>query len=77
MRRRAGLSRQQLADMIGVTRQAVFNYETGVGWPSAGLLPAIAGALVCSIDELYELPAAEPDAAEDMVTEPEADGYAG
>lgn len=76
MRRRAGLSRQQLADQIGVTRQAVSNYERGIGWPSAGLLPAIAGALVCSIDELYEVPPVEPEDSEAMVTEEDAEDHA-
>ena len=77
-RKRAGLSCQQLADMIGLkSRQLINMYETGAAWPSARILPALADALVCSIDELYEAPPAEAEDSEDSLAETEADDYAG
>lgn len=55
-RQRAGMTQQQLADLIGVARGTVAMWECGGVWPSARLLPLIAGALLCSIDELYTPP---------------------
>lgn len=55
-RRRAGMTQEQLADSIGVTRGAVGMWEIGKCWPSAALLPQIADLLLCSIDELYTRP---------------------
>lgn len=53
MRIRAGLSQTQLAAQLGVTRQNVCQWESGEAWPSARRLPDIAGALCCTIDELF------------------------
>ena len=50
----AGMTQQQLADAIHISRVAVAMWETGRALPSAALLPQIAAALGCSIDELYE-----------------------
>lgn len=55
-RRRAGLTQEQLADSLGVTRGSVGMWEIGKCWPSAALLPKIADLLLCSIDELYTRP---------------------
>jgi len=52
-RQRAGLTQQQLAEGLNVSRTAVTMWETGQSWPSAALLPRIADVLLCSIDELY------------------------
>lgn len=53
-RQRAGLSQTALADILGITRQAVSLWETGINWPSAALLPQIADLLLCSIDDLFQ-----------------------
>ena len=44
----AGLSQMQ------VTQGAIANWETGAAYPRASQLPALAKALQCSIDDLYE-----------------------
>ena len=54
LRQRAGISMQELADAAGVSRQAVSSWEIEDAWPSSELLPAIARALGCTIDELFE-----------------------
>ncbi|MBQ3275463.1 MAG: helix-turn-helix transcriptional regulator [Oscillospiraceae bacterium] len=52
-RKAAGISIDGLATMLGVTRQAVFNWESGGTLPTADKLPEIARVLGCSIDDLY------------------------
>lgn len=47
------LSQRELADIMGVTKTAVTNWETGVAMPRAGDLPRLADALGCSIDALF------------------------
>lgn len=51
-RKRLGMSQEALARKVGVTRGSVANWENGFSWPNARLLPLIAGALCCSVDEL-------------------------
>lgn len=55
-RKAAGYTQQQLAKALGVERVTVANWETGVNWPSARVLPDIADMLCCSIDDLYRAP---------------------
>ena len=55
-RRAAGMTQQQLAAELQVSRQTLSSWETGESWPSASWLPAIADALLCSIDDLYDAP---------------------
>lgn len=50
----AGLSQRQLAELMQVTQGAIANWETGAAYPRASQLPALAKALQCSIDDLYE-----------------------
>lgn len=52
-RKAAGLTIEALSLRMGVTRQTVFNWESGARLPSADKLPEIAAALGCSIDDLY------------------------
>lgn len=52
-RQRAGLTQRQLAQELGVSREAVAMWESGKAWPSASLLPLMADYLLCSIDDLY------------------------
>ena len=49
-------TQQELADTLAVERATVAMWETGRSWPSAALLPQIAAALQCTIDELYDAP---------------------
>ncbi|MDF2965457.1 MAG: transcriptional regulator [Rickettsiaceae bacterium] len=48
-----GLSRQELADEIGVTHQQLQKYEKGINRISVGRLALIAAALGKSIDYFY------------------------
>lgn len=54
LREAEGITQTALASRMGVSRQAVNQWETGAVWPSAQILPDLAAALGCSIDELYE-----------------------
>lgn len=51
-RRAQGMTQQQLADRIGVTNRAVSKWETGQGLPDIDVLPELAQALGCTVDEL-------------------------
>lgn len=55
-RRSAGLTQQELADAVGISRSLVAMIETGQAWPISSILPAMAEMLGCSIDELYRAP---------------------
>lgn len=57
-REAAGLSRQQLATLIGVSRMAVHHWEEGGHVPGVGVLCAVASALGTSLDTLLGLPGA-------------------
>ena len=47
------LDLRALAQRLGVTYQAVHNWEKGINDPSADLLPILANELGCEIGELY------------------------
>ena len=51
-RKRAGLSQEALADMVGVSRQAVSKWETGTADPSTSNLLALAKLFGVSAEEL-------------------------
>lgn len=61
LRKNAGMTQEDLAQRLNVSYQAVGKWERGEAYPSAALLPALAEALHCSIDELYTQP--EPESA--------------
>lgn len=52
-RQKAGLSRLQLAEMVGVTIQAVGQWERGDTQPSLASLARITSALGISMAEFY------------------------
>lgn len=52
IREEAGLTQAGLAEIAGVTQQAVSNWENGDRQPRVEHLPRIADALGVSIDEL-------------------------
>lgn len=52
----AGMTQQALADKLGILRSNIANWETGQSLPLAALLPALAEALGCTIDELFRAP---------------------
>lgn len=55
-RKAAGMTQADVAEALGIERATVGMWETGTSWPSARILPDLAGLLCCSIDELYEAP---------------------
>lgn len=62
-RKRAGLSQEALADMVGVSRQAVSKWETGEALPETAKLAALGAALGVSVDWL--LSDSEPEEPEE------------
>ena len=64
-RKARGLSQLELAEKVGVSRQAVSKWETGEAAPDLSKLLALANALDISLDQLCgrEAPAVPPEAA--------------
>ena len=54
LREAVNLTQVQMADSLGVLSTTVSNWETGVALPKPAILPQLAEALNCTIDELYE-----------------------
>jgi putative transcriptional regulator len=59
-RAEAGLSQEQLALLVGVTRQTISAVETGLYCPSALLAFLLARHLGKSVDELFFLKGEKP-----------------
>lgn len=66
LRRKKGLTQEELAEVLGVSRQAVSKWELGEGYPEVEKLVALAKALGVSVDRLlgYEGPAGDDDQKE-------------
>lgn len=54
LRKKKGFSQETLAQVLGVSFQAVSKWETGMTMPDVALIPAIASFFGVSIDELFE-----------------------
>ena len=54
LRRRAGLSQEQLADRLGVTRQSVSKWEGGAAMPDIGKLISLSELFGVSVDYLVK-----------------------
>lgn len=52
LRRAKGLTRTELAERLGVSRQRVGNWERGLNTPALGVLPGLARELGVTVDEL-------------------------
>lgn len=52
LRVRAGLTQQELADKLGVTRSIVTRYELGSKTPPLATVTALAAIFDCTVDEL-------------------------
>ena len=70
LRTAKGLSQEELAAKVYVTRQAVSRWETGLSVPDAGMLVRIAGALDTTVNDL--LGEEEPEQGRDLAAELEA-----
>jgi putative molybdopterin biosynthesis protein len=55
LRRRAGLSQQELAARVGLSRQALGAVEAGTSVPSTAAALELARALGCRVEDLFEL----------------------
>lgn len=53
LRKAKGMTQDALANIVGVTFQAVSKWETGQSCPDIGILPMLADVLEVSIDELF------------------------
>ena len=53
LRRRDGRTQENLAEILGVTSQAVSRWEANGGYPDMEMIPAIANYFHVSIDELF------------------------
>lgn len=53
MRLAANLTQKQAAELIGVRQSAISMWETGLYYPRMGLLPDIAKAYGCSVNDLF------------------------
>lgn len=54
LRERKGLSQKELADILNITQGAVSQWELGLSRPTSKILPELAKALDCTIDELFK-----------------------
>ena len=54
LRKKKGWTQAEFGEMIGVSNQAVSKWESGISMPDIMLLPHIAEAFECSIDELFD-----------------------
>lgn len=66
LRRARGLSQEEVADALNVSRQAVSKWETGQSYPSTENLIALAALFESSADELLELARDEKTDAPEM-----------
>ncbi len=73
LRRRAGYTQESLAEVLGVSRQAVGKWESGQALPEAATLLTLADLLGCTLDQLMREKLAEeaaPAVAEPAWEEP-------
>ena len=56
-----GMTQQELADRIGVTRQTILSIEKGKYSPSVGLALRLAEAFAVTVEALFELEQGEHD----------------
>lgn len=63
LRRRSGLSQEQLAEKLGVSRQAVSKWESGASTPESEKLIAISRYFNVTVDHLINGTSVEPSPA--------------
>lgn len=64
LRRKCGLSQEQLAERIGVSRQAISKWESGTSTPELEKLIALSECFQITLDELIREPVSAGDAEE-------------
>jgi len=75
-RKRAGLSQEALAELVGVSRQSVSKWELDDAVPEIGKLKALAGAFGITVDQLLsgEVPPQPEEAAPESAPPPRESG---
>ena len=53
LRKQKGLTQEQLAEIVGVTYQAVSKWENEKSFPELSIIPLLASTFGCSIDTLF------------------------
>ena len=53
MRQARGMAQSQLAELIGVKRQAIYDIETGKYTPNTALALRLAKFLQCTVEDLF------------------------
>ena len=71
LRRQSGLSQEQLAEKLNVSRQAISKWESGQSYPEAEKLLAISDYFQVSLDGLMK-DEAQPPEPQETETKPEA-----
>ena len=61
LRAQSGMTQQEVAHRLGITRQAYSNYEAGLREPDYGTLCALADLFDCTADRLMGRPEAESE----------------
>ena len=72
LRRSSGISQEELAEKLGVSRQAVSKWETGTAQPELQKLIELSGLYQVSVDELLSLEHPQPAEAEENAEQAEA-----
>ncbi len=53
LRKKAGLTQFHLAECLSIEQSTISKWETGESKPRTNMLPVLAKALNCTIDELF------------------------
>ena len=53
-RKESKLAQQELAKLLDITKQAVWNIESGISKPSLEVLEALSKVFKCSIDDFFK-----------------------
>ena len=52
-RHKNGMTQKHLGKLLGVTAQAISKWEQGECYPDIALLPMLADAIGCTVDDLF------------------------
>ncbi len=66
LRKKNGLTQEQLANALNVTPQAVSKWEMGAGYPDVATLPVLAGYFQVSLDAMFDY---DPEEVENKIME--------
>ena len=54
LRKKAGLSQNELAEKMNLGQTAISMWENGTNFPKSEMLPRLAEVLGCTIDDLFD-----------------------